>query len=95
MDIQKTSRELLSKARLLPRHTFAIVRSDISTIVKQLDVLEQYIQTNESSQFDNDSVRLCLSEIHYILSECRYHQFCTIIIYFIVIVSLGGFLIFL
>ncbi len=92
MDIQKASKELLSNARLLPRHTFTLFRNDVSQIVNQLDSLERYIQSSESASPENDSIQLRLSEVHFILSECRYHQFCTIAIYLLIIVSFSAFL---
>lgn len=92
MDAEKTSIEMLANARLLPRHTFTLCRNDVSQIAKQLSALEHFIQQKESSQNDNDSIQLRLSEVHFILSECRYHQFCTIAIYLLVIISFSGFL---
>ncbi|CAH1603269.1 MULTISPECIES: hypothetical protein [Vibrio harveyi group] len=92
MDIQKASKELLSNARLLPRHTFTLFRNDVSQIVNQLDSLERYLQSSESASPENDSIQLRLSEVHFILSECRYHQFCTIVIYLLIVVSFSAFL---
>ena len=91
-DIKQLSIELLTDARNLPRHTLSIWRKDVSQLAKQLRVMENYLNNGNVTSNQVDSVRLRLSEIHFILSDCRYYQLCTIFVYLLAIVSFGSFI---
>lgn len=90
-DIMHLSKRLLFEARNLPRHSLAIWRKDVSKLVKQIRSLEHDLSKAKLPHPDEDSIRLRLSEIHFIVSECRYHQFCTISIYFLMVAFICAF----
>lgn len=91
-DLKQLSIELLTDARSLPRHTLSIWRKDVSQLAKQLRVIESYLDNEKVTSNQDDSVRLRLSEIHFILSDCRYYQLCTIFIYLLAMASMSSFI---
>lgn len=72
-NVRRLSEQLLSVARSLPKHSLAIRRKNVSKLAIKMLSLERVLLQVKLTPRDEDSIRLCLSEIHFIISEYRYN----------------------